>query len=112
MHMKSGHLAIALLSASPAVAQAVEPTDAASCAAEEARLEADIGQARARGQMLRRRQLTDSLGTLQAHCEALMAAKDPATRIQWQEQEVRELRKELQRAEDQLRKLRAAQKKS
>ncbi len=60
--------------------------------------------------MLRRRQLSDALVALQAHCDAMMAAKDPATQIKRQEQEVQQLRLELERAEAQLRKLKAAQK--
>lgn len=111
MRLKIGLLAIVLLAAAnSSFAQATEPTDAASCKAEEASLDQDIAQARARGQMLRRRQLTDALAALQAHCEALMAGKDPATQIKRQEQEVQQLRIELERAEAQLRKLKAAQK--
>ncbi|MDM0016890.1 DUF1090 family protein [Variovorax saccharolyticus] len=109
MRLKLGLAAIVLLaSANTSFAQAAEPTDAASCKAEEATLEQSIAQARARGQMLRRRQLTESLAVLQGHCEALAAAKDPATQIKRQEQEVQQLRLELERAEAQLRKLKAA----
>lgn len=109
MRLKLGLLAAVLLaSANHTFAQAAEPTDTASCKAEEATLDEDIAQARARGQMLRRRQLTESLAALQAHCEALIAAKDPATQIKRQEQEVQQLRVELERAEAQLRKLKAA----
>jgi dihydroxyacetone kinase len=111
MRLKTGLLAITLLFlANASFAQAAEPADAASCKAEEASLDQDIAQARARGQMLRRRQLSDALVALQAHCEAMMAAKDPATQIKRQEQEVQQLRLELERAEAQLRKLKAAQK--
>lgn len=111
MRLKLGLLAIVLVaSANSSFAQAAEPTDAASCKAEEATLDQDIAQARARGQMLRRRQLTDALAALQVHCEALLAAKDPATLIKRQEQEVQQLRLELERAEAQLRKLKAGQK--
>ncbi|MDN8615365.1 DUF1090 family protein [Variovorax ginsengisoli] len=111
MRLKTGLLAITLLlAANASFAQAAEPADAASCKAEEASLDQDIAQARARGQMLRRRQLSDALVALQAHCEAMMAAKDPATQIKRQEQEVQQLRLELERAEAQLRKLKAAQK--
>lgn len=111
MRLKTGLLAITLLVlANASFAQAAEPADAASCKAEEASLDQDIAQARARGQMLRRRQLSDALVALQAHCDAMMAAKDPATQIKRQEQEVQQLRLELERAEAQLRKLKAAQK--
>lgn len=111
MRLKTGLLAITLLLlANASFAQAAEPADAASCKAEEASLDQDIAQARARGQMLRRRQLSDALVALQAHCDAMMAAKDPATQIKRQEQEVQQLRLELERAEAQLRKLKAAQK--
>ncbi|MDM0013131.1 DUF1090 family protein [Variovorax sp. J22P168] len=110
MRIPKGLLAIALLasaSASFAQSQAQDPTDAASCQAQESALERDISDARARGQMLRRRQLTESLAVLHVHCETLMAAKDPATRIKRQEQEVQQLRLELERAEAELRKLKA-----
>lgn len=108
MRIPKGLLAIALLASSSAsFAQSQDPTDAASCQAQEATLERDIADARARGQMLRRRQLTESLAVLHVHCESLMAAKDPATRIKRQEEEVQQLRLELERAEAELRKLKA-----
>ena len=111
MRLKTGLLAITLLAgASSSFAQVAEPTDAASCKAEESTLDQDIAQARARGQMLRRRQLSDALAALHVHCDAMMAAKDPATQIKRQEQEVQQLRIELERAEAQLQKLKAAQK--
>jgi len=111
MRLKIGLSAIVLFAAANhSFAQAAEPTDAASCKAEEATLDQEIAQARARGQMLRRRQLTDAQAALQVHCEAMLAAKDPATQIKRQEQEVQQLRLELERAEAQLRKLKAAQK--
>ncbi len=111
MRFKTCLLALALASTASAFAQApqgpAEPSDHASCQAEEASLEQDIALARSRGQMLRRRQLAEALSTLQAHCETLVPIKDQAARIERQEQEVAHLRVELARAEAYLRKLKA-----
>jgi hypothetical protein len=108
MRLKSCFLAIALASAAPAFAQqSTDPRDSAGCQAEEASLQQDIALARSRGQMLRRRQLADALAALQKHCANLPPIKDRATRIQRQEQEVQQLRAELERAEAYLHKLKA-----
>jgi hypothetical protein len=103
-------LAFVLVSSGPVFAQSAppEPTDHASCQAEEASLEQEIALARSRGQMLRRRQLADALYAMQAHCAALVPPKDKAARIERQEQEVAHLRAELSRAEAYLAKLKAS----
>jgi len=96
----------ALLSvAADAQAAPPEPSDHATCQAEEASLEQEIALARSRGQMLRRRQLAEALNSMQAHCASLVPVKDQAARIARQEQEVAHLRAELARAEAYLVKL-------
>ncbi len=91
----------------PQQQQAAEPTDSAGCQAQEAALERDIDLARSRGQMLRRRQLGEALTALQARCETLAPAQSRALRIEKLEHEIRQLRLELDRAEEQLRRLKA-----
>ncbi len=110
MRIKSCLLALSLACAVPAFAQpqpSTDPRDSAGCEAEEASLQQDIALARSRGQMLRRRQLADALAALRKHCENLPPIKDRATLIQRQDQEVLQLRAELERAEAYLRKLKA-----
>jgi len=96
----------------PAFAQTAPPVpvDAADCKAQEAVLERDMALARSRGQMLRRRELGEELAALQARCAALAPgahAQGRAARIEKLEQEIRTLRAELDRAEEQLRGLRS-----
>lgn len=105
MRMKPCLLAAALTLAMPAFAQSAEPADAAACHAEEAALERDMDLARSRGQMLRRRQLAEALSALQARCKTVAPAKSREARIEKLEQEIRTLRSELDRAEEQLRSL-------
>lgn len=88
-----------------ALAQAgpsVQPLTAEDCKAQEAVLERDMALARSRGQMLRRRELADTLGALQLRCQAL-APLSREVRIENLEQEIRTLRTELERAEARLR---------
>ena len=102
-------LLIALALAVPAMAQPADPAnpaDSAGCKAEEAAIERSIDQARSKGQMLRRQQLADALAALQIRCGT---AADPqqsrAAHIEALELEIRGLRQELDRAEEQLRNL-------
>jgi septal ring factor EnvC (AmiA/AmiB activator) len=90
--------------AQPATAPATAP-DAAACQAEQASLERDIDLARSRGQMLRRQQLAEALNAMQARCKAPAPAGSRAARIDRLEQDIRSLRMQLERAEDQLRQL-------
>lgn len=80
----------------------VQPLTAEDCKAQEAVLERDMALARSRGQMLRRRELADTLGALQLRCQALAPLSRDA-RIEKLEQEIRTLRTELERAEARLR---------
>ncbi|VTU22223.1 hypothetical protein H6CHR_01746 [Variovorax sp. PBL-H6] len=107
MRVKSSFLAIALALAAPAIAMAqpASQVDAAACKAEEEALEQDMAVARSRGQMLRRRELAEALTALQGRCKTLAPAQSRAARIDKLEQEIRELRLELDRAEAQLREL-------
>jgi len=105
MRMTPCFLAVALILALPAFAQSAEPADAAACHAEEAALERDMELARSRGQMLRRRQLAEALSALQARCRTMAPATSREARIEKLEQEIRTLRLELERAEEQLRSL-------
>ncbi len=105
MRPKPCLLALALTLAMPAFAQTAptaQPLDAAACNAQEAVLERDMALARSRGQMLRRRELADTLSALQLRCQALAPVSREA-RIEKLEHEIRTLRTELERAEAQLR---------
>ena len=93
--------------AAPAFAQAAAAPDAAACQAEEASLERDIDLARSRGQMLRRQQLAEALLAVQQRCKAPAPAGSRAARINQLEQDIRSLRAQLERAEDQLRQLKS-----
>lgn len=106
MRPKPRLLALALTLAMPiALAQAepsAQPLNAENCMAQEAVLERDMALARSRGQMLRRRELADTLSALQLRCQALAPASREV-RIEKLEHEIRTLRTELERAEAQLR---------
>jgi TolA-binding protein len=107
--VKRWFMAIALAWAAPVFAQPVEQArqaEGASCEAEEAALEREMDLARSRGQMLRRRQLAETLAALRTRCHGSEAQQSRAARIDKLEQEIRALRSELERAEDQLRDLR------
>jgi Protein of unknown function (DUF1090) len=107
MSVKTFFLAFALSATLPALAQPAVPPDSATCQAEEAALERDIDLARSRGQMLRRGELAEALGALQIQCKAAAPAESRAARIARLEQQARALRQELDRTEEQLRKLRS-----
>ncbi|MGR4871787.1 DUF1090 family protein [Variovorax sp. LARHSF232] len=107
MRVNPCFLAIALALATPAIAQPAGQVDNAECKAQIAAIERDMDLARSKGQMLRRRQLAEALAALQARCEALAPEESRAASIERLEQEIRELRKELDHAEEQLRKLKS-----
>lgn len=98
-------LPMVLTLTTPAFAQTAAAPDAAACQAEQASLERDIDLARSRGQMLRRQQLAEALNAVQARCKAPAPAGSRAARIEKLEQDIRSLRTQLERAEDQLRQL-------
>lgn len=107
--MKRWLMAVALAGAAPIFAQPAEQpkqVEGASCEAEEAALEREMDLARSRGQMLRRRQLAETLAALHTRCHGSEPQQSRAVRIDKLEQEIRTLRAELERAEDQLRDLR------
>ena len=103
---------IALALATAAFAQpTAQPTgelDRTRCQAERAAIERDMDVARSKGQMLRRRQLAETLTALQARCEPLATQESREANIERLEQEIRELRNELDKVEAQLRDLKRA----
>lgn len=111
--MKRSLLVIALALAMPAFAQSTPPAQPAesaegtSCHAEEAALERDMDLARSRGQMLRRRQLADTLTALRMRCQGTEPPQSRAARIDKLEHDIRLLRSELEHAEEQLRELKS-----
>ena len=105
MRLKPFSLALALTLAMPAFAQTAEPSDGGDCKAQEAVLERDMDLARSRGQMLLRRQLAEALSALQTRCKTSAPPQSRAVRIEKLEQEIRTLKSELDRAEEQLRSL-------
>lgn len=107
MRVNPCFLAIALALATPAVAQPPGQADKLECEADIAAIERDMAVARSKGQMLRRRQLAEALAALQARCGTLAPEESRAANIERLEQEIRELRKELDHAEEQLRKLKS-----
>lgn len=107
MRVKPCFLAVALALAVPSIAQPTDQADGTGCKAEEAALERDIDLARSKGQMLRRRQLAEALAALQTRCKTLAPEQSRAAQIERLELEIRELRLELDRAEEQLRALKS-----
>jgi hypothetical protein len=107
MFLKSSLMIVPLALAVAAFAQPIGQMGESDCKVEEAALERDIDVARSKGQMLRRRQLAEALSALQARCQTLAPAQTRAARIENLEQEIRDLRLELDRAEELLRKLKA-----
>lgn len=105
MRLNPCFLAVALALASPAIAQPAGQVDDTECKAQEAAIERDMDIARAKGQMLRRRQLTEALAAVQARCQTLAPEQRRAANIERLEKEIRELRTELDHAEEQLRRL-------
>ncbi|MDM0001866.1 DUF1090 family protein [Variovorax sp. J22P240] len=98
-------LAIALALVGPAIALPTGQVDNTECKAEQAAIERDMAVARSNGQMLRRRQLAEALAAVQSRCETLAPEQRRAANIERLEKEIRELRKELDHSEEQLRKL-------
>ena len=99
------YLVLLLALAAPAIAQTTEPVDDTNCNSEKAAIEREMDLARSKGQMLRRRQLAETLVAVQARCENLSPERRRAANIEKLEGEIRELRKDLDHAEEELRKL-------
>lgn len=108
IHLCIGSVALAMLFATPAVAQP-KPTEA-DCYAQQAALEKDMRAARSRGQMLRRRQIEENLHALQARCEEIAAKDTHEARVMRQKNVILQMRIDLDRAEEDLRKLLAEKK--
>ncbi|MGJ7506143.1 DUF1090 family protein [Variovorax sp. GT1P44] len=98
-------LAIALVLAPLAIAQPAGQIDSTECKAEKAAIDRDMELARSKGQMLRRQQLAETLVALQARCDALTPEQSRAASIEKLEHEIQDLRKALDDAEEQLRRL-------
>lgn len=90
-----------------AAQQPPPPVEPAACASEVADLTHEVEAARTKGQMLRRQQLANELAALRARCDATPHAAEPgrAADVHRLEQRIKELRAELDRAEEELRKL-------
>lgn len=100
-------LAATAAPAQPAPSAAPMPsTDATTCRAEEAALIQDMDTARARGRMLQRRQLATELEAVRARCGTLPPMQSREAHIERLQSEIREMRKEIDRAEAELRRLR------
>ncbi|RZL62648.1 MAG: DUF1090 family protein [Variovorax sp.] len=111
MLLKIGFLSATLAFACPSFAQPPTAAAAAACLAEIAELEQGISEARAKGQMLRRRQLAEELSALQAECTApvsptaLAPTAERAAAIESLEADIHRMRMDLDRADAQLRRL-------
>jgi septal ring factor EnvC (AmiA/AmiB activator) len=105
MRVNSFFLAVALMLATPAIAQPAGQIDNAQCEAEMAAIERDMDVARSKGQMLRRRQLAETLSALQARCDTLTPEQRRTADIEKLEQEIQDLREALDDAQEQLRRL-------
>ena len=95
-------------SAQPATSPPTTTTaaEAADCRAEEAALVQAMDAARARGRMLQRRQLAEQLEAVQRQCGTRPPTESREDAVARLQAEILELRKELDRAETDLRKLR------
>ena len=93
-------------SAQPATPPPTMAAEAADCRAEEASLVQAMDAARARGRMLQRRQLAEQLEAVQRQCGTRPPTESREAAIARLQAEILELRKELDRAETDVRKLR------
>lgn len=111
LHLCLGIAAIALSCSMHASAQS-EPSKKteADCYKQQAALEKDMNAARSRGQMLRRRQLQDSLDALRALCDEIASQQTHEGRVMRQKNIVMQLRLDLARAEEELREILAQKK--
>ncbi|WP_219210082.1 DUF1090 family protein [Variovorax boronicumulans] len=99
-------LVIPILLATSALAQPSNPVDEAGCKSEEASLIQEMDIAQARGRMLQRRQLAEQLAAVQLRCGTHPPVQSREAGIARLQKEIADLRKELDRAETDLRKLR------
>lgn len=89
-----------------------DPLTEKECEAQQAQLQRDMRDARSRGQMLRRRGLEETLMTLKARCEEAASKDTHEARVLRQKYEVMQRQLDLDRAQDELRRLLAEKKKS
>lgn len=110
MNLRPFLLVIPLLLATAAAAQTQTRTelrtDSAQCGADEALLMEEMDTARSRGRMLQRRQLAEQLAALQARCGSRPPVESREASITRVQDEILALRRELDRTEAELRKLR------
>ena len=111
LHLCICALVIGVLCSAQANAQ-TEPAKKteADCYAQQAALEKDMRAARSRGQMLRRRQLQESLDALRSRCDEIASQDSHEARVMRQKNVVFQLRIDLDRAEEDLRNLMAEKK--
>lgn len=89
-------------------AQSPIPASDSACQTEAASLSRDMEAARAKGQMLRHRQLADQRAALLARCPAPAPPANRADQVRQLEQKVGQLKAELAQAEAELARLRTA----
>lgn len=112
LHLCLASLAVGVLVSLQANAQsgASEKTEA-DCYAQQAALEKNMRDARSRGQMLRRRQLQESLDALRARCDEIASRDTHEARVMRQKNVVMQLRLDLANAEEELRRVVSEKKK-
>ena len=106
MNLPALFLVAGLAVATSALAQSRPPPDAADCIAEQTALQAEMDVARSRGRMLQRRQVAEQLLAVQARCGTIAPARSVEMQIESLQKDILEMRKELDRAESELRRLR------
>ncbi|SFN17671.1 DUF1090 family protein [Variovorax sp. OV329] len=84
-----------------------DPLTVKECETQQVQLQRDMRDARSRGQMLRRRNLEETLITLQARCEEVTAQDTHEARVLRQKYVVMQRQVDLDRAQDELRRLQA-----
>lgn len=112
LHLCLAAAAIGLTFSFQANAQSESPKKTeAECYAQQAALEKNMRDARSRGQMLRRRQLQESLDALRARCDEIASKDTHEARVMRQKNVVMQLRLDLANAEDELRRVVSEKKK-
>lgn len=108
MRLTAGGLLAALaLGVGPSGAQPAPPAAAEDCVAQKVAITQAMDTARAKGQMLQRRRLAETLAQLEERCSTAAPASSRAAEIQRLEDEVRTLQEALERAQARLRTLRS-----
>jgi hypothetical protein len=112
LHLCLASLTVGLLVSMQANAQS-EPSKKteADCYARQSALEKDMRDARSRGQMLRRRQLQESLDALRARCDEIASKDTHEARVMRQKNVIMQLQLDLANAEEELRRIVSEKKK-